>query len=422
VGVRRRRISLAVATALVLAALMAPARAQDDPPEPAAEPFWAKLLHPHRARTAELASEGTTLLASGDVRGAALVLEQAVKLDPTEPTVLYLLGVVRHRAHEYSACADALARLWHVQPGFVPAAPRFDADSVGATLGMCYLLAGRYDEAAAHYRGLLASGDAGLPPEALHDDLGDSYQALGRMDDAIAEYTLAAVAAPRSAPPLFALAVALDRDEQIARAEEAITRALAIDPALSSLSGANVLFVPPEDAHYTYGLAFQVASAGDPLRRLLAQVRFHRYLAAAPSGPWARRARAHLAQLGSPALSASDVLVSPADAPDRDAIVRAVVALGPDLQRCMADDKDGAVRAALRLAPAAQASATRPLPTGLARPLTVRPPAERSSTLALDVEPISRQANECIQKILDSARIPVRQPALVLIAVTARMP
>src|SRR5262249_3409657 len=126
---------------------------------------------------------------------------------------------------------------------------------------------------------------------------------------------------------------------------------------------------PPEDVHYYLGLAFQTASSSDPLRRAAAIVRFRRFLEG-PENTWSRRARAHLQELGPASIQAPDVIVTPFDAPEKDAAVRAVVAAGPELQRCMADNTDGVLRASVRFHPPQkqpQRTVVRPTPASSLR-------------------------------------------------------
>ena len=406
----------------------AAAQEAEEPEASENDSFWSDISHPHRARYGELVQQAAGLLQANDPTAAAGLLDQAVKLDPGEPLGFYLLGLARLRQEKYNACADALAVVEHLRPGYVPAGTRFDPSAIGAMLGGCYMHAGRFDEAALHYRRMLGTGEPGLPADAIHGNLGDCYQALGRLDEAIEEYALAAAAAPKNAAPLFGLAVALDRDEQVTRSHDAMTRALALDAQLSALSSSgNYFFAPAEDAHYYLGLAHQMASGSDPVRRMAAISRFRRYLSATGMGPWAKRARAHLAELGPPTIGAGDVLVSPVDAPEREAAIRGVVAVGAELQRCMNDDREGWIRAALRLYPAkialptAPAPVPHPTPPGLMRPLAAAPEVDRISTVTPDGG-VSRQTVDCIEKTLRTIKLPVRQLTLIQVAVIARSP
>src|SRR5262249_48201435 len=149
-----------------------------------------------------------------------------------------------------------------------------------------------------HYRRVLGGGFGVMEPKDIHASLGNCYQALGRLDEAIEEYTLALAADPKPGPGLADLAVASDRDEQTGRARDVMLRALSLNVSLDELRGSYVYFWPPEDVHFAFGLGHQVASDVDPLRRAPAIMLFRRYLELVKSGPWIKRARAHLAELG----------------------------------------------------------------------------------------------------------------------------
>src|SRR5215471_16391014 len=93
-------------TALVCAVAAAPLVAVADEGDDAdvrSEGFWAEVAHPHRGQYAELISQGATFLQSNDPATASQFLEQAVKLDGTEPMGFYLLGVAAYRQKRFDA-------------------------------------------------------------------------------------------------------------------------------------------------------------------------------------------------------------------------------------------------------------------------------------------------------------------------------
>ena len=270
--------------------------------------------------------------------------------------------------------------------------------------GLCLALSGRLDEAVAHYRRVLAGAPSALALDTLHLRLGDCYHALGRLDEAIAEYLVGITLAPREASLFYGLAVAYDRDEQGSRAHEAMLRALERDPQLVELGSASTILVPPEDRSYYFGLAHQIASEDDRLRRPLALAFFRKYIAASPAGPWTARARAHLLELGSTALGETDIGVSPPDAPDAAVLRKRLAALLPELQRCLEGYPHVAVRAGLTFVAAAKG----------------RPPEPGAlSTSSAGPEVSAWQINECLEKKLHAARLsPARliRGTLVLIS------
>jgi tetratricopeptide (TPR) repeat protein len=131
--------------------------------------------------------------------------------------------------------------------------------------------------------------------------------ALGRLDEAIRRYGEAErVAATVSAHPelelaRLGLALALDRDGQAERSAALVGQVLDADPALAELSSPSVFFQPPEDLYAYLALGWEGAARrfGAAVDRANAQAAWRRYLDAAPLGPYAARARAHLEALSS---------------------------------------------------------------------------------------------------------------------------
>jgi tetratricopeptide (TPR) repeat protein len=425
VAVRRPGSSAALALAAALLAAAAGAQ-EDEAPTEDKDDFWGHTAHPHRARYAELLAQASAFLHANAASDAEALLVQAVKLDPDEPVGFYQLATVRFKQQRWSACADALFAVQRLRPAFTPQSPRPGDASVADTLGLCLIRAGRLDEAVEHYRRVLGGGYGAMDPKDIHANLGICYQALGRLDEAVEEYTLALAVDPKSVPTLVNLAVAYDRDEQSGRARDTMLRALGLNGSLDELKASYVFFVPPEDLHYAFGLGNQVASELDPLRRAPAIMFFRRYVETVKTGPWIKRGRAHLAELGSPALGPGDIAVIPTDAPDRDAIVRAIVAAGPELQRCLEADRGAAVRATLTIGaapapvhvPHAAPPARVPV-TGALRPPVAVQEADKVASWNFG-DPAPRQATECIDKRLHELKLAARQLTRVQLSVIAR--
>ena len=117
--------------------------------------------------------------------------------------------------------------------------------------------------------------------------------ALGRLEAAIARYRQAEATAAQGNIEWelaeWGLGVALDRDEQVGKSQQAIQRALDVDPAMAHLADESVFFEPAGDKRYYEALGHEVA--GD---RELALAGWRAFLAEAPTSQYARRARAHL--------------------------------------------------------------------------------------------------------------------------------
>jgi tetratricopeptide (TPR) repeat protein len=130
----------------------------------------------------------------------------------------------------------------------------------------------------------------------LYSNSAETMMALGRLPQAIERYREAeATATPGQLEwelAQWGLGVALDRDEQLDKARQAIQRALDFDPTMGYLADDGVFFEPAGDKHYYLALGHEVAGDRD-----LAIAAWRAFLAEAPSSPYARRARAHLAEL-----------------------------------------------------------------------------------------------------------------------------
>jgi tetratricopeptide (TPR) repeat protein len=396
---RPRRLPVSLALALVAGVAVA-----DDERD---ESLWSDVAGTRRGRAAELVAQASAVV-DAYPRDAAILLEESIALDARRPLAYYLLGVARFRERSWEPCADALQELARLEPGFTPP-PRREGPAQPAPddlLGMCLALSGRHDAAIALYRRLLLepSGDAGI--DTLHGNLGDCYLALGRIDDAIAEYQAALSLAPRRALYYFGLAVAYDRDQRASRAAWAMGRALELDANLVELGSPGTYFVPAEDVHYYHGLAHQVAAAADPPRRLTAIAYFRKYLALAPPGPWAERASAHLAELGSPLLTARDVTVHPHGA-EADALARRVASLGPELARCLAGSPHVAMRLNLSLV----------VPPPPARRVAAAPAIAWSSQ---GPDPPAAEIGTCLEKKLQGLRLQVDKLTRIAAVVVSR--
>jgi tetratricopeptide (TPR) repeat protein len=179
-----------------------------------------------------------------------------------------------------------------------------EAQRIAAELGLVQSRVGAYEEALAEYDRALKLVDPERRPSVFEDygrsvlygNSAETLMALGRLDAAIERYRQAE--ATSTAGDIewelaeWGLGVALDRDEQIEKSRQAIQRALDIDPTMAHLADESVFFEPAGDKRYYEALGHEVA--GD---RELAVASWRAFLAEAPSSQYARRARAHLADL-----------------------------------------------------------------------------------------------------------------------------
>ncbi len=319
--------SLALAAAgLALLAPAASAKKPEPPRELAKDPppaeanaeqsFWGRVAHPNQERYAELTAQGRALLDQEKTANAVEVLTEAARLDPARPEAWWFLGMAFKRLDRFAECADALDRVVARKPeGWMPDGVRSPYPEPAFSLALCDAAAGRLDAAVVLLERALETD--GLTAEAtatLTYNLADSYHALGRLEDAIRAYQQA-IEIRSLTLYHFSLAVALDRDDQGARAREEMTLAVASDQTLAAISHPGTLFVPVEDEDYFRGFALEILATTDiPKRacqptlvcRPLARVYFRRYLERAPNGPWRARAEAHLHDLGDAAPRAAD--------------------------------------------------------------------------------------------------------------------
>jgi len=180
-----------------------------------------------------------------------------------------------------------------------------EAEQVASELGIVLSRVGNFEEALAEYDRALNLYDSERRPTAV-DDNGDravlygnsaeTLMALGRLGEAIDRYRLAeAASSPGEIEWQLAewgLAVALDRDEQVEKARDAVAEALHYDATMNHLSDDGVFFEPAGDKLYYLALGYEVA---DDRREAIKA--WSDYLAAQPRSRWARRARAHLKAL-----------------------------------------------------------------------------------------------------------------------------
>jgi tetratricopeptide (TPR) repeat protein len=340
----------------VLALLAAPARAWAKPPAPPAPPvidedteddsgddgFWLRILHPNHERFHALYARAQALADVGQSADAESVLQQAVLLEPDDAPARALLAHVQYKLSQFKDCAASFAQLDELAPTFDQGG-RAPVDYHAAR---CAAQSGDFAMAIDRFQKVLAGKPAGLEDKIslVHLRLGDAFEAVGQLEDALREYQTAVSSESNSALFHFELAVALDRDEEIERAHAEALTALRLDQQMNWLTQTSAVYLDPADRDYFLGLAHEVGRAEGfyAAHRLVALAAFRAYLASDPSTPWARRARDHLAGLGSPQLTEDDVLAK-ADFPQRAAFTKVILAAGREMQKCITDGKSGAL-------------------------------------------------------------------------------
>ncbi len=293
------------------------------PPSP-----WDEVAHPNRRRCTQLVEDAAKLAEQHQSKPAVDTARTAVRLCPADRLVLQSAGEVLLGAHEYGEARQRLERARSLADG-APASREREL-SLAFVLGFAREVTGDLDGAIEEHRRLEAMGGLPAPNQYLvHYDLGDELMATGRLTEAIDEYRRAMLLAPPTKPVVrLALAVALDRDEQIDEARAEIIAVLAFDPELRSLASDEYVFVPPADVYYYRALAAyergSVAESRFQLRTFLSEL---------PSSPYAARARQRLAD----AEHRVDVREVEGGLPvgDRQAVARALGPLVGDLEACL---------------------------------------------------------------------------------------
>lgn len=159
---------------------------------------------------------------------------------------------------------------------------------------------GRSDGAAEAYRALLPRASALSAAERAAACIEAGLVAMVRgasgLDEAVAALREGAREAQDEAQSIAvaALALALDRRGDTDESRALLRERTHGDPriAVTSAHGRELLTVAPAEGHATAAIALEATDAAG------ARESWEKYLAAAPSGPWAGHARAHVAALG----------------------------------------------------------------------------------------------------------------------------
>ncbi len=252
---------------------------------------WDDVAHPNRRRCAQLVDEAAKLADQHQSKEAMQAARAAVALCPSDRVVLQSAGEVLLDARQY-----AEGRLWLERANALSVAAPSTRErelSLAFLLGFAREAMGDVEGAIEEHRRLEAMGGLPSPNQYLvHYDLGDELMAAGRLTEAIEEYRRAMILAPPTKPIVrLALAVALDRDEQVDQARAEIVAVLAFDPELRSLSTDEYIFVPREDVYYYRALAMYERGATAEAR-----LNLRTFVSELPSSPYLARARARLAE------------------------------------------------------------------------------------------------------------------------------
>lgn len=419
-----RASSLAIVCLFAVRAAAAPpdprAHDDDDEDDPADRGFsWAKAAHPSRIRFGELVARATELQQAGAPAPAITLLQQAVAVDASEPYGHYRLGIALRDLRRFGECADSLTTVIRLRADYLPPdAP--GVRSVERAAGDCLAQAGRFDEAIELYRAALPKEDIAASGD-IHWAIGQAFEALGRLDEAIEEDSAAVALRPQEPVFRFALAVALDRDEQVTRARDEMAQGLRLDRGLARLSDRWVAGVLGGHVYYAVGLGHQIAADTEPLRRALAIVFYRKFIDLDPDGVWRKRAREHLAELGAPSVAATDIEIHPDPPPmERQALQKVIAGRSNDLTRCLEGSPLAALRGAFVLEPVAGKKKER---ADTKKPSTLQvfltPEPRQPIVTSVGPEPAPTLARQCVEAALRGVRSPMSQLTRVTVLVVS---
>jgi tetratricopeptide (TPR) repeat protein len=315
-------MSVRVIAWLAVACLAAPVSAAPSPGP------WDDLAQPNRRRCAQLV-EAATKLPSGSAM-ALQMLRGAADLCPNDRDVLQTVGEALLTARAYADARRRLERA-HQLADESPPSTRERELSLLFHLGFAREVTGDLDGAIEQHRRLEALGGLPAPNQYLvHYDLGDELMAAGRLSDAIDEYRRAVALAPDKSVVRLALAVALDRDEQVDKSRAELTIVLTLDRTLKRLGSEEYIFVPAADVHYYRALALLERGAAAEAR-----VELRAFVAELPSGPYAAHALGRLAEIAE-RVDPRELEVSSAGI-DRPTVARALGPVLRSLEECLPD-------------------------------------------------------------------------------------
>jgi tetratricopeptide (TPR) repeat protein len=329
--------------------------------------FWDRTLHPHRDQFERELKTAAALLASkrpDDWSKAEQIMAEAVKLEPDDVRGFFVLGHAHYVQREWAECAAAYKRIAQIDPKqvTVPLTPGVSYQAgvappglLDVALGQCLSLSGDHRGAIARLKRAYVTGtDIATRSYDIPWRLGEAYMALGRLDDAIANLRRAGELHGLMGPNnynwrgremliLYALAAAYDRDEQLGAARALMERVVAAEgPTNATLNRTDLRVSPPEDVHYYRAMFHETpARAGErvvpPKHPEWSLVFYRKFLALHGNGPWAARARSHVAALAKEPISSRMPDLGGSATFEAAAAKAAILRADEGLQRCVKD-------------------------------------------------------------------------------------
>jgi tetratricopeptide (TPR) repeat protein len=236
-----------------------------------ADGFWDGVVHPHAAEIAKLQAEAAAFEAKATgyyasyplQRGAYNKLlaeavkryQRAVTLDPENVDLLHRLGAEAYLGSQFDVAVDAFGR--SLELGGALADPTQISEYAKSEI-----MLERWDDAVE----TLQRGVEVITDDAQRADLekllGIAFMGEGRLEDAIAAFRDAQTHAPDDQWALFAVAIALDRDEQLVSANEALQDVAHNDPSFEFFTDDTAwppaqTYSPAAERHYWQALVYE---------------------------------------------------------------------------------------------------------------------------------------------------------------------
>jgi tetratricopeptide (TPR) repeat protein len=360
---------------------------------------------------------------------AIQLLYKALQIEPTDVEARVWLGEWLSRPElGPTALVQAVKELQRARQDDDAGSWDFE---IATQLGIVLSHMGRFTEAVTEYdralRLLPGEPDSLLFPSrhqqaTLLSNSAEALMAMGKLEQAIRRYHQAEQidTGDQGALHAMGLAIAYDRDSQVQKSREALSRSLAADPGLRIYQGDEVFFVPDGDRHYYDGLIAEALGNRDEALRA-----FRQFVSELPKSRYATRAREHIEELQKlPGLSAQELLRanvlvgSPHFAPEdssgggekhrsEDEVRRAVQERLIDLRQCYAQGLRraprlfGDVLVALIVDPSGAVLLVQPLDNNLTERGSYKPSAGQTAAM-----PPSADLLRCVQSALQRFRFP----------------
>ncbi len=251
--------------------------------------LWEETIAAQTIGYTAIIEHAKKLWKSGSDAQRKLALKElgaAARAQPNNPEAHFWKGHYLADASQWADCATELRIVFAIDPHFT--STRKLSMDLNFDLARCNLYSDNYEEAITGFKRILSSSPGTVQVELL---LGESLMALGKLDQAISILRQTANHSS-SRNTEYILAIALDRGEYISESRSRLRKILSRDSQLRGLLSSDKRYAPKEDEDYYLGLAY--AEKRKPSQALY---HFRSFLKHAPTSPWSKRAKQHIASL-----------------------------------------------------------------------------------------------------------------------------